>query len=180
MTTSLNPFDPDIESVARAFAERAAAAPDEALSRWRADTVSLSPVQRATGARLAASQLNWQAKAALGGSSSGSALLADWESDRLRAPYVPQLPLLTTRQTYAYCAGIVLFAVLPGLAAESVWRSVLLGAALGLLAYGTYDMTNLATLRDWPVLMTIVDIAWGTLLTGTVAGLSHLAVRQFV
>ncbi|WP_144186203.1 DUF2177 family protein [Elioraea rosea] len=79
----------------------------------------------------------------------------------------------------AYCAGIVLFAVLPGLAAESIWRSVLLGSALGLLAYGTYDMTNLATLRDWPVLMTVVDIAWGTLLTGTVAGLSHLAVRQF-
>ncbi|WP_431287176.1 hypothetical protein [Roseateles chitinivorans] len=92
MTTSLNPYDPDIESVARAFADRAAAAPDEALSQWRADTVSLSPVQRATGARLAASQLSWRAKAALGGSSSGTALLADWDSDRMRAPYVPQLP----------------------------------------------------------------------------------------
>lgn len=145
MTTSLNPFDPDIESVARAFAERAAAAPDEALSRWRADTVSLSPVQRATGARLAASQLNWQAKAALGGSSPGSALLADWESDRLRAPYVPQLPLLTTRQTYAYCAGIVLQrGTLGAINALKQGRMILLGlrretSTLANRGRGVYD-----------------------------------------
>lgn len=39
------------------------------------------------------------------------------------------------------------------------------GALLGLLAYGTYDMTNMATLRDWPVAMSVVDMAWGCLLT---------------
>lgn len=79
----------------------------------------------------------------------------------------------------AYCAGIVLFAVMPGMAAGSLLRTVLLGAALGALAYGTYDLTNLATLRGWPPLLSVVDVAWGTLLTATAAGLSHLAVRTF-
>lgn len=78
----------------------------------------------------------------------------------------------------AYCAGVVLFAVMPGIAAGSVVRTMLLGAALGALAYGTYDMTNLATLRGWPPLLTVVDIAWGTVLTAIAAGLSHLAVRM--
>ena len=77
----------------------------------------------------------------------------------------------------AYCAGIVLFAVMPGVAADSLTRTLLLGAALGALAYGTYDLTNLATLRNWPPLMSAVDIVWGTILTAVAAGLSHLAVR---
>ncbi|WP_291296963.1 DUF2177 family protein [Elioraea sp.] len=79
----------------------------------------------------------------------------------------------------AYCAGVVLFAVMPGIAEGSVLRSVVLGAALGALAYGTYDLTNLATLRGWPPLLSVVDIVWGTTLTATAAGLSHLAVRSF-
>lgn len=78
----------------------------------------------------------------------------------------------------AYCAGIVLFAVMPGMAADSILRTMLLGAALGALAYGTYDLTNLATLRGWPVLLSVVDIVWGTVLTALTAGLSHLAVRS--
>jgi uncharacterized membrane protein len=76
-----------------------------------------------------------------------------------------------------YCAGIVLFAVLPGLAAGSLLRSALLGAALGLLAYATYDLTSLAVVRGYPALLAVVDIAWGTVLTAAVATLSQLAVR---
>ncbi len=69
----------------------------------------------------------------------------------------------------AYVAGIVFFAVAPALA-EGSWRKAALhGVLLGLLAYGTYDMTNLATLRNWPVAMSVVDIAWGGVLTGTAA-----------
>lgn len=69
-----------------------------------------------------------------------------------------------------YAAGIVLFAVQPGLQAQS-WRlSLGYGAALGFLAYGTYDMTNLATIRGWPVTMAVVDIAWGTAVTALTAG----------
>jgi uncharacterized membrane protein len=78
-----------------------------------------------------------------------------------------------------YCAGVVLFAVLPGIAAGSLLRTALLGAALGLLAYATYDLTSLAVVRGYPALLAVVDIAWGTVLTATVATLSHLSVRWF-
>ncbi|UXH78245.1 hypothetical protein [Roseateles amylovorans] len=108
MGATINPIDPDLESFARAFASRAAAAPDEALQQWRADTAGLTEVQRDIGGRLAAAQLDWQAKAVLGTRRDGTALITEWDADRLRAPYVPRLPLLSQRQTYAYCAGIVL------------------------------------------------------------------------
>ena len=65
----------------------------------------------------------------------------------------------------AYVAGIVYFAVAPALADGSWGRAAVNGAILGLIAYGTYDMTNLATLRNWPVAMSVVDIGWGCLLT---------------
>jgi uncharacterized membrane protein len=66
-------------------------------------------------------------------------------------------------------AGIVFFAVLPALDAGSWTKALLLGAAFGFFTYMTYDLTNLATLRGWPVMLTVVDIAWGTVLCGTVA-----------
>lgn len=74
----------------------------------------------------------------------------------------------------AYVAGIVFFAVLPAITEGSWSRAALNGALLGLLAYGTYDMTNIATLKDWPVAMSVVDMGWGGLLTcvSAVAGYS--------
>ena len=74
-----------------------------------------------------------------------------------------------------YVAGVVFFAVLP---AES-WKGALLrGALLGLLAYGTYDMTNLATLKGWPWRMAAVDMAWGAFLTATAAIGGYLSFRS--
>lgn len=68
-----------------------------------------------------------------------------------------------------YVVGIVYFAVLPALNAES-WPTALVGGALlGLIAYGTYDMTNLATLKGWSISMSVVDMAWGTMLTAVSA-----------
>lgn len=64
-----------------------------------------------------------------------------------------------------YVAGILYFAVLPALGSES-WRvAVLNGAILGFLAYGTYEATNLATLKGWTYGMLALDVAWGTALT---------------
>ena len=58
------------------------------------------------------------------------------------------------------------------------WTQALIaGAILGLVAYGTYDMTNLATVRDWSVMVTIVDIVWGAALTGTAATAGYFATR---
>jgi uncharacterized membrane protein len=68
-----------------------------------------------------------------------------------------------------YIAGILVFAVLPGLEAGSLGRSVALGAFFGLVAYATFDLTSLALVRDFPEAMVVVDLVWGTVLTATVA-----------
>lgn len=75
---------------------------------------------------------------------------------------------------FIYIAGILLFAVRPGLEAQSLGRACLWGALFGFFTYATYDLTNLATLRDWPVLIAIVDILWGTALCTLVAAGSYL------
>jgi uncharacterized membrane protein len=75
---------------------------------------------------------------------------------------------------FIYIVGILIFAVRPGLEAGSLARACLFGALFGFFTYATYDLTNLATLRDWPVLVTVVDIAWGTVLCTLVSGGSFL------
>jgi len=67
-----------------------------------------------------------------------------------------------------YVAGVLILVVLPNLNAP-VTRAILLGAVFGLVAYATYDLTNLATLLRWPVRVTLLDLAWGTLLTAATA-----------
>ncbi|NTU51413.1 MAG: DUF2177 family protein [Candidatus Aminicenantes bacterium] len=76
-----------------------------------------------------------------------------------------------------FIAGLVVFAVRPGLAAGAPLKALLLGAFLGLISYATYDLTNQATVKDWPALVTVVDLVWGTTLGGLVAWLSALAGR---
>lgn len=68
-----------------------------------------------------------------------------------------------------YIAGILVFAVLPGVEADSLGRTVALGAFFGLVAYATFDLTSLALVRDFPPTMVVVDLIWGTVLTGSVA-----------
>lgn len=77
-----------------------------------------------------------------------------------------------------YVAGIFYFAISPALASGR-WQDALLpGAFLGLLAYGTYDFTNWAIMRDWPVGLTFIDLAWGTALTAVAASAgAALALR---
>jgi len=77
----------------------------------------------------------------------------------------------------AYVGGVVYFAVAPALAEGSWQKAALNGALLGLLAYGTYDMTNIATLKNWPVPMSVVDIAWGGVVTGLSATLGYFITR---
>lgn len=68
-----------------------------------------------------------------------------------------------------YIAGIVYFAVMPAVSGGD-WQSALVsGAILGFIGYGTYDMTNLSTLKGWSWKMCVVDIIWGTVLTGAAA-----------
>lgn len=76
-----------------------------------------------------------------------------------------------------FILGVVIFAVAPALKAESWEWALVHGALFGFFTYGTYNMTNWATLRDWPVPMSIVDLAWGTALTGASAVAGYAATR---
>ncbi len=97
----------------------------------------------------------------------------------LLAPSPSYLPAIIFYLIYA--VGIVFFVVLPALRGEYGYTRVFLtGAFLGLLAYGAYDFTNQSSLRDWPVIVTVVDIAWGMLLTGTAAVAGYWASRLLV
>jgi uncharacterized membrane protein len=64
-----------------------------------------------------------------------------------------------------YILGIVIFVAGPALDSGSCSRAAIRGALFGLFAYATYDLTNLATLRGWPVGLTLVDLAWGMAVT---------------
>ncbi|MBA4799476.1 MAG: DUF2177 family protein [Rhizobiales bacterium] len=78
-----------------------------------------------------------------------------------------------------YVVGVVYFAVMPAVSGGSLVTALINGALLGLLAYGTYDMTNLATLKGWSLQMSLVDMAWGAFLTATAAAAGYLAVSRF-
>ena len=76
-----------------------------------------------------------------------------------------------------YIAGIVVFAIVPALASDRWTTATSYGAFLGLFAYATYDLTNHATLKDWPVIVTIADLCWGTFLTAVAATAGFLITR---
>jgi uncharacterized membrane protein len=76
-----------------------------------------------------------------------------------------------------YVVGVVALAVVPGLKEGAVVAALWRGALFGLLAYATYDLTNLATIRDWPWEVAAVDMIWGTVLTGTVSVIGYYAGR---
>jgi uncharacterized membrane protein len=72
-----------------------------------------------------------------------------------------------------FIGGIVFFAVKPALETNSAARALAYGAPFGFLAYATNDLTNHATMRDWPLIVTVVDLAWGSVLSAGVAFLSY-------
>jgi uncharacterized membrane protein len=76
-----------------------------------------------------------------------------------------------------YIGGILIFATMPALEKNSLYQAVVLGGLFGFFAYATYDLTNLATLKDWPLNVVIVDIIWGIVLTASVAAVSFLIGR---
>ena len=77
-----------------------------------------------------------------------------------------------------YISGILYFVIMPSLN-NGNWQTALLnGALLGGLCYATYDLTNLATLKDWPVNIVWIDIAWGMFLTGTTSMISHILAKM--
>lgn len=76
-----------------------------------------------------------------------------------------------------YAMGVVFFAVNPALASASWKTAALHGLLLGAFGYGFYDLTNQATLKSWPLALTLVDMAWGAFLTGLAALAGYAAGR---
>lgn len=74
-----------------------------------------------------------------------------------------------------FVGGILVFVVVPGLESGTLVTTLVRGALFGLITYATYDLTNLATLKDWPLTLTIVDLIWGTVLSTAVSFAGYLA-----
>jgi uncharacterized membrane protein len=115
------------------------------------------------------------------------ALDAVWLTQMTPRLYQPRIgELLAAKPSLApavafyliYVAGIVVLAVLPALR-EGGWRRLLINAAmLGLVAYAAYDLTNQATMKTWSTTITLVDIAWGVLVTTAAASAGYKTVLR--
>lgn len=73
-----------------------------------------------------------------------------------------------------FLIGLTIFAIAPAYGMRSLGYAVLYGALFGFFTYATYDLTNWATIRDWPAIVVFVDILWGTVLSASVAAVTYL------
>jgi uncharacterized membrane protein len=77
-----------------------------------------------------------------------------------------------------FIAGLVVFVIIPSVEKQSWVHALILGALFGLVSYATYDLTNLATVKGWPLIVTLVDLAWGMVLSSSVALITYfIAVK---
>jgi uncharacterized membrane protein len=77
-----------------------------------------------------------------------------------------------------FIAGLVAFVIAPAVAKNSWSQALLLGAFFGLVCYATYDLTNLAIAKDWPLLVTIIDLAWGAVLAASVSIITYFIASK--
>ena len=80
---------------------------------------------------------------------------------------------------FLFIGGLVFFVINPAIAKDSLKYAVIAGAFFGLITYSTYDLTNLSTLKDWPLNITIIDIVWGTILNSATAGITFSIFSRF-
>jgi uncharacterized membrane protein len=78
-----------------------------------------------------------------------------------------------------FTAGLVFFVLNQALAISSWQYALFAGMFFGLITYSTYDLTNLATIKDWPLTITIIDLIWGTFLGGVTSYLSYIVINYF-
>ncbi len=77
-----------------------------------------------------------------------------------------------------YIFTLVVLIISPALEKSSLSTAILTGALFGLCAYATYDLTNLATIKDWPLIVTVVDLIWGAFVSGAVSGITYLILSR--
>lgn len=76
-----------------------------------------------------------------------------------------------------HAAGVAIFAVPPAMASGTWSAAILYGGLFGFCVYAAYDLTNLATLRGWPMAVSLVDLAWGAVVTAAATLVAFLVVR---
>lgn len=72
-----------------------------------------------------------------------------------------------------FITGLIVFVITPAMVKQSWVHALLYGALFGLVTYATYDLTNLATLKDWPLLVTLIDLVWGSVLAASVSVITY-------
>ena len=77
-----------------------------------------------------------------------------------------------------FIAGLIIFVITPALEKQSWISAVLMGAFFGLVTYSTYNLTNLATVKDWPLLVTVIDLLWGITLSATVSAITYFIATK--
>jgi len=77
-----------------------------------------------------------------------------------------------------FIAGLVLFVITPSMEKHSWVHALLFGALFGLIAYATYDLTNLATMKNWPLIVTIVDLIWGAVIAASVSVITYFIATK--
>jgi uncharacterized membrane protein len=77
-----------------------------------------------------------------------------------------------------FILGLLFFVIDPALAKGSLGYAILAGALFGLVTYSTYDLTNMATIKDWPALITVVDLLWGSFVSSATASVSYLVIKM--
>lgn len=79
----------------------------------------------------------------------------------------------------AFIGGLIFFVINPALEKDSYTYALVIGGLFGFITYATYDMTNLATLKDWPLFITVIDITWGTVLNALTSMVSFFIINFF-
>ena len=77
-----------------------------------------------------------------------------------------------------FITGLVVFVITPAVEKQSWVNALAYGALFGLVTYATYDLTNLATVKDWPVVVTIIDLIWGTVLAASISVITYFISKM--
>ncbi len=80
---------------------------------------------------------------------------------------------------FLFIGGLLFFVINPAIEKNSLIYAIVAGGFFGLIAYGTYDLTNLATIKDWPLNITVIDLIWGTFLNAATSGVTFMLVTKF-
>ena len=92
----------------------------------------------------------------------------------------PQVNWMAAMVFYViFIIGVLYFVIAPSLVDRDFTQLVIRAMLFGFITYATYDLTNLATVRDWPITITIIDLIWGTTLSTSVSVISYLIITNF-